>query len=93
MRPLINLLKVLTLLKYTDDTLSIGKECYYANLCIWIVLDGLSAGTFIVMTNHNERMESVYVLNEYKVTLKQHASLQPNNSENGKFAGEKNQVI
>ncbi|XP_060088965.1 uncharacterized protein LOC132567301 [Heteronotia binoei] len=43
--------------------------------------DGLSAGTFIIMTNHPEHMERVYVLNEYKVMLKQHASLQSNDSE------------
>nr|XP_056700837.1 chitotriosidase-1-like [Euleptes europaea] len=45
--------------------------------------DGLSAGTFIVMTTHSDPTENVYVLNEYSVMLKQHASLQPNNSEDG----------
>ncbi|XP_077191260.1 uncharacterized protein LOC143836181 [Paroedura picta] len=45
--------------------------------------DGLTVGAFIIMTNHDEHMESVYVLNEYKVLLKQHASLQTNNSEDG----------
>ncbi|XP_054836411.1 acidic mammalian chitinase-like [Eublepharis macularius] len=45
--------------------------------------DGLSAGTFIVMPNHNEPMECVYVLKEYRVMLKRHASLQPDISEDG----------
>uniref|UniRef100_A0ACB8F574 Uncharacterized protein n=1 Tax=Sphaerodactylus townsendi TaxID=933632 RepID=A0ACB8F574_9SAUR len=62
----------------TDELEARGIEADRA-----VTPDGLSAGTFVVVTNHHKHTESVYVLKEYRVMLKQHASLQPNRSEDG----------